>query len=267
MKIFSKFSKIKNFSKLKQASYLIHKSCFNFSLSINNTPFQNYSTDKKQIIIKNTINLTNSNTNTNTSIQKPKSFLINSDPNTTNNMKIKISPQDKQFAIYLKKFISIKSLLKNMTYSEEKMLKLIDCIQCKEFLQGSYYLLNNRYKEAEEIFLELKKIMRSSHYMGTYLYNVILRRLGISRLLQGKVNEGLMELENVYEFSQDRELFNYNFRFNSKIELVKSYMLYSPVGSKASNFAEELLKEESESKILDLPQLSEYYQFLSVKSV
>jgi hypothetical protein len=183
-----------------------------------------------------------------------------------------ISQEEKQLLDYLENFIPLKKMLKMNKYKKKinieednkiNQIKLIDFIQCREFLEANFYLLKQNYKKSEEIFLKLKNILRSSGYIGTYIYNIALRRLGICRIMQNKISEGLLELENVFEFSNERDNFSSSYRFNSMVELLKSYTLYFP--SKASQFAEKILKDEKDLKLWDINQLAELNHYISVR--
>jgi hypothetical protein len=182
--------------------------------------------------------------------------------------------EEKQLFEYLENFIPLKTMLKinrnkkQINIEEDNkinQIKLIDFIQCREFLEANFYLLKQNYKKSEEIFLKLKNILRSSGYIGTYIYNIALRRLGICKLLQNKISEGLLELENVFEFSNERDNFSSSYRFNSMVELLKSYTLYFP--TKASQFAEKILKDEKDLKLWDINQLAELNHYISVRKI
>jgi hypothetical protein len=159
---------------------------------------------------------------------------------------------DKIFSKYLENFKSIAK------YSN---LKLLDLITTKEYLTGNYMILNNRFEEAEEIYEMIKKYLRPS-YISTHVYCVILRRLGVCKLKLKKIKEGLMELENAYEYSKNKKAFNYKLRLSTRLELLNAYIKYD--GLKAGVLAEEILNDESELKLLDLEELASVYSFAAV---
>jgi hypothetical protein len=186
-----------------------------------------------------------------------------------------LSQDEKQMVEYLKQFLSLKAFIKInkninkkiINKSEEakkNQINLVDFIQCKEFLEANFNLLNNNYKKSEEIFFFIKNILRKSGYLGTYINNINLRRLGISKIMQNKIREGLLELENVYEYSKEKEYFNPKYRFDSMKELLKTYILYFP--SKSSNFSDKIINDNLELKLLNLNQIAELNHYISVRN-
>jgi len=140
-------------------------------------------------------------------------------------------------------------------------LSLIDLIQTKEYLKINFHLSQKEWRKAE-IILEKVKYYFRKYDLASYNYCVILRRLGICKLKQNKISEGLLELENIYEYSKSREIFEHTFRYNASIDLLKTYIQYD--SSKAAYFAGKLVDNEKEIRILDLEQLSEVYHYAGV---
>jgi len=189
-------------------------------------------------------------------IKGNRKFRFSTNLNNENESLDKIkSIQEEKDKIFSKYLENIKSVGK---YSN---LKLLDLISTKEYLTGNYLILNNRFEEAEEIYEKIKKYLRPS-YITTHVYCVILRRLGICKLKLKKIKEGLLELENAYEFSRNKKSFNYKLRFSIRLELLNAYIKYD--GLKAGIFANDILNDESELKLLDLEELASVYSFTAV---
>jgi hypothetical protein len=144
----------------------------------------------------------------------------NDQPNNYN-----ILTNEKEFEKYLLNFPSAKVFIKSLSLSNPVNMKLFNFIQTSEFLKGNFYILNGMFIEAENIFKDLKIFLRNSGLISHKLYSVVLKRLAISQLRQNKISEGLLELENVYEFSKTQ---SYKERLNSKLDLLKAYIHYDP---------------------------------------
>lgn len=140
-------------------------------------------------------------------------------------------------------------------------IDLIDLIQSQEFLKANYLIYTQDYGEAESIFEKIKEFIRQGDLVSRN-YCVVLRRLGICKLKQFKINEGLLEMENVYEYSKEKSVFDHKFRFNAMMELLKSYILYD--SSRAGYFANKLEKDKKIIKSLEYEELSEYYHQIAV---
>ena len=54
---------------------------------------------------------------------------------------------------------------------------------------------------------------------------MIIRRLGLSKLNQNKIKEGLIEIENYFEFSR-LDSCDKNYQFNALIDLIKTYIFH-----------------------------------------
>jgi hypothetical protein len=120
---------------------------------------------------------------------------------------------------YFNDFPSINSQL-----SELDVFKLITT---KEFLIGNYNLMTKNYKEAEKYFNFLKETTRTD-FISSYPYMIILKRLGISKINQLKLKEGLLDLENVYEFSKNENDFDNKLRFNAMNDLLNVSLKVDP---------------------------------------
>lgn len=199
--------------------------------------------------------------NSNFYIKTFKSIRYNNPPKKIYETK-ESNNNDKLFEDYLENFESVyryKKLKKN--------IPLVKLIQTQEYLRGNYYLLNKRWSEAEEEFRHLKNLFRAD-FMGSLNYLVVSRRLGISLIRQKdtkKIKEGLIEFENVYELSKDDEVFNYKYRLNARIDLLKAYIHNDPC--KANYFADHLMKEEREIKLLDAEELCTFYHYIGVSNL
>ena len=90
--------------------------------------------------------------------------------------------------------------------SIQKTFSIQELMHSKEFSFGSMMLFFKQFSLAEEIFNQLKTFV-FKEYLGTPIYTMIIRRLGIAMLKSGKVKEGIMEIENVDEFANDKETF------------------------------------------------------------
>lgn len=95
----------------------------------------------------------------------------------------------------------------------------------REFIEGFIKMNSNKNKEAEVHFENLKEILRKTH-IASYPYSLIIRRLGIVKLQQNKIKEGLLEMENFFEFSKI-ETHNPEYQFNALLDLLKSYIYYN----------------------------------------
>lgn len=265
---FQKFSKINKFNTLSFKSNISIKNNNNFlKIDIFSKNFSRI--NKTDLNIKNIQIPPLSDENLlNTSIPKKLNKIKESE------IKQEISQEEKQMVEYFEQFLPLKTLLKMHKRMSKKMINksdgskinlinLIEFIQCREFLEANYNLLKKNYKKSEEKFLHIKNILRNTGYLGSYINNINLRRLGISKIMQNKFSEGLLELENVFEYSKEIENFDKIYRFNSMIELLKTYILFFP--SKASDFSDKILKDEIELKLLDINQLAELNHYISVR--
>jgi len=144
----------------------------------------------------------------------------------------------------INQFQSIYSKINNMNFctKSENELKLIEKLipfkkmnlesltkpsqlfHIKEFIQGFLDMHENKLKEAENYFQKLKENLRETH-VSTYPYSLIIRRLGIVKLQQNKIKEGLIEIENFFEFS-NLESHNPEYKFNAILDLIKTYIYY-----------------------------------------
>jgi len=170
------------------------------------------------------IDIGNSNSNLDSRNDHDNYNFKNSD--LYNNQTVKSSAEIE----YNKIIDSLSSIQSLLNYS--KTITPAQLIQTKEFTEASYCLLHGYYSNAENIFRYLKNSLRAE-YLGTKIYCISSRRLGISLLLQkgnkSKLLEGLTELENVFEYTQNGELYeSYQDHFNAIIDLLNAYTKYLP---------------------------------------
>jgi hypothetical protein len=124
---------------------------------------------------------------------------------------------DRDFQSYLHQFQSINNMQIN---------NVLDLIHSKEYLLGNYFLYKKNYEAACQIFNEMKVHLRGQ-YIASHLYCIVLRRLGISKLKLNSHKEGLLEFDNIYEYSKNKIRFDESLHSNSVIELLKTYLLYN----------------------------------------
>jgi hypothetical protein len=130
---------------------------------------------------------------------------------------------DPNFKLYLTRFYSMKDKRINTT---------LDLIHSKEYILGNYFLYINKYQEASEVFEDMKSHLRSD-YIASHIYCVILRRLGLSRLRISDFKEGLLEFDNIFEYSKQNNELEKDLQMSTTIELMKIYLLYN---SKKANY-------------------------------
>jgi hypothetical protein len=165
--------------------------------------------------------------------------------------------EEKEFQEYVENFLPFESLMRR------REIELRDLIICQEYLIFLHLVLKKKYDKASKIIEEMKVMLRG-RFIGSYIYNFILRRSGLCNIFENKIIEGILDLENVYEFSKNRDVFNSKYRFNAKIELLKTYMKYDPL--KCKHFAKLIYNDEYEIKILDLDQLGILYHLVGVST-
>jgi len=119
---------------------------------------------------------------------------------------------------YDETFLDISKLDKDSLYKPSQLFLI------NEFLEGIKYIEELDFKKAEKFFLKLKNELRESH-ISTKIYSIIIRRLGICYLQQNKIKEGLLELENTFEFSKSEEN-SIDDAFLALVELIKSYIIF-----------------------------------------
>lgn len=116
------------------------------------------------------------------------------------------------------KFLPIKNL------DPRSLTKPSQLFFIKEFSEGFINLHLHKYKEAEDCLKIVKDKIRKTH-ISSYEYSIIIRRLALARLKQEKIKEGLIEMENFFEFSK-RSLHNITYKYNALSDLLRIYIFY-----------------------------------------
>ena len=166
-------------------------------------------------------------------------------------MKNKISKKffcqiDKEFKQYLNNFHSMDIV---------NIETLLDVIHTKEYLLGQYYMKERDYENAEKIFNKIKKRLRGE-LITTYPYCFIIRRLGILKLYNMKLNEAIMEFQNIYEYSKGLKD---NWYYIYGLELIKSTLKNLPL---KALFIINMLNKEKENILVcggDKQNMVDYY--------
>jgi hypothetical protein len=166
--------------------------------------------------------------------------------------------EEKEFQEYVENFAPLESII------HKNEIKLREFIICQEYLYFLHLVFKNNYVNAGKV-IEGMRVMLREGFIGSYIYTLILRRAGLCKIWQGKIIEGILDLENVYEFSKNRDFFDYKYRFNAKIELLKTYMNYDPIRCK--QFTKIIKNEEYEQKILDMDQLATFNHLVGVSII
>jgi hypothetical protein len=99
----------------------------------------------------------------------------------------------KEFKSYLNNFHSIDVV---------EVQSLMDLIHTKEYLLGQYYMKERDYESAEKVFIKIKSRLRED-LITTHPYCFIIRRLGILKIYNRKLNEAIIEFQNIYEYSKE----------------------------------------------------------------
>lgn len=112
--------------------------------------------------------------------------------------------------------------------TENGVISIQELLHTREFAYATLMLFYRNFEASRETFFQLKNFLFSA-YLGTPIYLLVIRRLGLALLKSGKVKEGIMEIENVDLLAKDRTFFNPNFKFNCEMDRLRLYILFDPI--------------------------------------
>ncbi len=111
--------------------------------------------------------------------------------------------------------------------AKKEYLSIQELIHSREFSFGALMLMFRNYDLALETFSKLKLFVYKD-YLCSPIYSMIIRRLAFAYLKTGHVKEGIMEIENVDEFANEKEHFGPEYKFNSQMDRLRVYIFYDP---------------------------------------
>jgi hypothetical protein len=116
---------------------------------------------------------------------------------------------------------------KKIKKPRNEYISIQELIHSREFSFGALMLMFRNYDLALETFSKLKLFVYKD-YLSSPIYTMIIRRLAFAYLKTGHVKEGIMEIENVDEFANEKEHFGSEYKFNSQMDRLRVYVFYDP---------------------------------------
>ncbi len=107
-------------------------------------------------------------------------------------------------------------------FDKSSLNKTSQLFLIREFIEGFISMNKDNLKEAEKYFQNLKNDLRRTH-IASHPYSLIIRRLGLIKLQQNNIKEGIIEIENFYQYSylEDRDI---DYQYNAILDLLKIYL-------------------------------------------
>ena len=111
---------------------------------------------------------------------------------------------------------------------KKEYISIQELIHSREFSFGALMLMFKNYDLALETFTKLKHFVYRD-YLSSPVYTMIIRRLGLACLKTGHIKEGIMEIENVDEFANEKDNFGSDYKFNAQMDRLRVYIYYDPL--------------------------------------